>query len=146
MLLAWEERRTTRDVDAVFETDGHGQLLREIRWVADHLALPRSWLNEQATMYAPADYRSGEGTVFDGTNLRVAAAAPAAVLAMKVRASRPTDVADIVFLLGMLDVSAIDEVIAIHDHWFPGDPLPQAKRMIVEDVLGGPPTSGTHSD
>lgn len=144
LALAWEERRTTRDVDAVFETDGHHAFIEEIHWVADQLTLPRSWLNEQATRYAPADYRSHEGTVFDGTNLRVSAAAPAAVLAMKVRAARPTDAADIVFLLDLLGITTIDDVAAVHDRWFPDDPWPEAKRLLVEDLLEGPsrPASG----
>lgn len=135
MALAWDERRTTRDVDAVFETDGHGAFIEEIHAVAKELDLPRSWLNEQATMYAPADYRSNEGTVFSGTNLRVAAASPEAVLSMKVRAGREGDVTDIRFLLDKLGLNTVEAVLTIHDRWFPGDPLPDRKRLRLEDIV-----------
>lgn len=144
MALAWEDRRSTRDVDAVFETDRHDVFVEEIHAVADELGLPGSWLNEQATVYAPADYRSHEGTVFDGRHLQVAAASAEVVLAMKVRAARPSDVDDIRFLLDHLEIPLGDDdgtaralaaVLAIHDRYFPDDPLPPGKRDITEDVL-----------
>ena len=133
--LAWEDRRTTRDVDALFETDGHGILVEEIHGVAQDLGLPESWLNEQATFYAPTDYRSHEGTVYDGHHLQVAAASPQVVLAMKVRAARPTDVDDIRFLLSVLELEDVDAIVEIHDRFFPGDPLPAPKRMLLEDLV-----------
>lgn len=89
-------------------------------------------------MYAPADYRSGEGTVFDGANLRVAAASAEVVLAMKVRAARASDVADIRFLVGYLGVRTLEAVIEVHDRYFPGDQLPEAKALLVEDILRSP--------
>lgn len=142
LALAWEDRRTTRDVDALFETDRHGVLVEEIHDVAAELGLPASWLNEQATFYAPADYRSHEGTVYDGSYLQVAVASAEVVLAMKVRAARPTDVDDIRFLLGVLGIdgpAGIAVVLDVHDRYFPGDPLPTSKQMIIEDLLGGTP-------
>lgn len=50
MTLAYDARRSTRDIDAVFQP--HGVVLEEAWAVADELGLPRWWLNEQASSYA----------------------------------------------------------------------------------------------
>jgi hypothetical protein len=47
MALAYDSRRTTRDVDALFKP--HGIVVEEAQAVAAELDLPRWWLNEQAT-------------------------------------------------------------------------------------------------
>jgi hypothetical protein len=49
MALAYDARRSTRDIDAVFKP--HGLVLDEARAVADELGLPQWWLNEQASAY-----------------------------------------------------------------------------------------------
>jgi len=55
MALAFDSRRATRDVDALFEP--HGIVHEEALAVAAELGLPRWWLNEQASTYvAPAGY------------------------------------------------------------------------------------------
>jgi hypothetical protein len=49
MALAYDSRRATRDVDALFKP--HGIVLEEALAVAAELGLPRWWLNEQASSY-----------------------------------------------------------------------------------------------
>jgi hypothetical protein len=49
MALAYDLRRTTRDIDALFRP--HGVVLAEAQSVALELGLPRWWLNEQASAY-----------------------------------------------------------------------------------------------
>lgn len=49
MLLAYNSRVTTRDIDALFSTDG--PMLEAIREVADEMGWPRTWLNNQASGY-----------------------------------------------------------------------------------------------
>lgn len=122
--LAWDERRTTRDIDAVFETDRHQAFLEEVWAVAQTLGLPRSWLNEQAS-----------ATVWDAPSLRVTSASPEFVLAMKARAGRPSDSADIALLIGLLKLTNVDDVVAIHDSVFPGDPLPGHKVAAVAEAF-----------
>ncbi|WP_157570585.1 DUF6036 family nucleotidyltransferase [Microtetraspora malaysiensis] len=51
MALAYDARRSTRDIDAVFEP--HGIVLDEARAVASELGLPPWWLNEQASAWPP---------------------------------------------------------------------------------------------
>ena len=49
MALAYDSRRATRDVDALFKP--HGIVLEEAQAVAAELGLPHWWLNEQASSY-----------------------------------------------------------------------------------------------
>lgn len=49
MALAYDARRATRDIDAVFKP--HGVVVEEAWAVADELGWPRWWLNEQASAY-----------------------------------------------------------------------------------------------
>lgn len=49
MALAYDARRATRDIDALFKP--HGVVVEEARTVAVELDLPPWWLNEQASVY-----------------------------------------------------------------------------------------------
>ena len=49
MALAYDSRRSTRAIDAVFQP--HGTVVEEARAVAAELGLPAWWLNEQASAY-----------------------------------------------------------------------------------------------
>lgn len=72
MALAYDARRATRDIDAIFKP--HGIVLEEARAVAAELGFPSWWLNEQATAYvAPGGDRSAP-RVFDHRGLRVSVA------------------------------------------------------------------------
>jgi hypothetical protein len=72
MALAYDARRATRDIDAVFKP--HGIVLEEARTVADELGLPDWWLNEQASSYVAPGGDPLAPRVFDHPGLRVAAA------------------------------------------------------------------------
>ena len=90
MALAYDAARVTRDVDAVFKP--HGIVLEEARKVADDLGLPYWWLNEQASVYISGKEDASRRRVFDHPGLRVMAASPAHVFAMKARAARTRDI------------------------------------------------------
>jgi hypothetical protein len=133
MVLAFDARAATRDVDALFEPD---RPVLEAAWeVADELGLPRSWLNNQASSYVSG--RAGRGTpVYDHPNLRVMVTPPEHLLAMKVRAARSVrDADDIRFLLSRLDLENLDDVIELVAKYFPDEPLSERSRQLVEDVL-----------
>lgn len=133
MVLAFDARAATRDVDALFEPDGH--VLDAAREVAAELELPRSWLNNQASSYVSG--RAGRGTpVFDHPNLRVMTTPAEHLLAMKVRAARAARDADDVRLL--LDHLELRSVIAVEDivaRYFPDEPLSDRSRLLLEDLL-----------
>ncbi len=129
LALAYDARRATRDIDAVFQP--HGVVLEEAAVVAEELGLPRWWLNEQAAMYGDPDARR----IFDHPGLRVAAASPEHLLAMKVLAARRRDAEDIGLLVQVLGLSTVDEVLALCADIFPEEPVPDRARLVLEDLL-----------
>jgi hypothetical protein len=59
------------------------------------VGLPRWWLNEQASVYISGKEDAGRRRIFDHPGLRVMAASPAHVFAMKARAARTRDIDDL---------------------------------------------------
>jgi hypothetical protein len=57
MALAYDSRRATRDVDALFKP--HGIVLEEAQAVAADLGLPHWWLNEQLRPITQPDPKNG---------------------------------------------------------------------------------------
>jgi hypothetical protein len=94
MALAYDAARVTRDVDAMFKP--HGIVHEEAMQVATDLGLPRWWLNEQASTYISGKEDADKRRVFDHPGLRVMAASPRHIFAMKARAAR-TRVTSMIF-------------------------------------------------
>ena len=133
MVLAFNSRQATRDVDAVFAPDT--QVLEAAHEGAVELSLPKSWLNNQASSYVSGV--AGRGTpVFDHPNLRVMITPIEHLLAMKVRAARAVrDAEDIRVLLGELQITKMAQVIAIVKKYFADEPLNARSRQLLEDIL-----------
>lgn len=134
MALAYDLRRSTRDIDALLEP--HGVVLAEAQHVATDLGLPSWWLNEQASAYVAASGDPDAPLVFDHPGLRVHAASPRHLLAMKVLASRRRDGADIALLAGRLGLTTRDEILAVCAEIFPDEPVPARAHLLLDDVLG----------
>lgn len=124
--------RSTRGVDALWRP--HGAVLDEAWRVADELGLPRWWLNEQASFYLPPGTGLDGASLFEGAALRVMQASPELLLAMKVRAARTGDRADIRFLADLLSLHSSLEVIELAESVF-DEPVGERQRQVVEDVV-----------
>lgn len=133
MALAYDARRATRDIDAVFQP--HGVVLDEARGVADELGLPHWWLNEQASAYVAPGGDATAPRVFDHPGLRVAAASPEHLLAMKVLAARRRDAEDIRFLVGHLGLTTSEQVLSLCVEIFPDEEVPGRARLVLDDVF-----------
>lgn len=133
MILAYGVGRATRDVDAVFEP--HGAVLEAARRVADAEGLPPWWLNEQASVYLSSLRDRDAAPVFDHPNLRVAAASPEHMVAMKALAARAQDLDDLGTLIARLGLASAEDVFAIVARVFPDEPLPARKRLLIEDLF-----------
>jgi hypothetical protein len=130
--MAFDARRATRDVDAVFEPK------QEIYAAADEvgadLGLPPGWLNDGAKGYVagPDDKASA---VLEVPGLRVLAASPRILLAMKVLAHRiGEDDDDVRLLAAHLDLTRADEVLDVAEQAY-GDRLDAAARFFVEELF-----------
>lgn len=136
MALAYDANRVTRDVDARFVP--HGIVLDEARQVARDLGLPPWWLNEQATAYISGKDDPGKRRVFDHRGLRVMAASPEHVFAMKALAARTRDIDDLRLLAGMIGVETADAALRICVDFFPGEPIPARTEAVLLELFGEP--------
>lgn len=133
MALAYDARRTTRDIDAVFEP----KLLvyEAAAEVAAARSLPPDWLNDSAKGFLYAE-DPHSGPVFEFPGLRVQAASHQMLLAMKVVAARigedDDDVAWLARQLGLRTAEdVLDEVVAIVGQ----ERLSARSRFFVEEIL-----------
>jgi predicted nucleotidyltransferase len=134
MALAYDASRVTRDVDARFVP--HGIVLEEARQVAQDLGLPPWWLNEQASVYISGKDDPGKRRVFDHPGLRVMAASPEHVFAMKALAARARDIDDLRLLAGMAEVHSSADALRICAEFFPDEPVPQRSTAILRELFG----------
>jgi Nucleotidyltransferase of unknown function (DUF6036) len=136
MLLAYDSRVTTRDIDAVFSPDE--PMLKAIREVANEFGWPRTWLNNQANSYVSRT--PGEGSpVFDHPFLHVVATPAEHLLAMKVVAARGVrDGHDIRLLLDRLHLTSTAAVFDIVRRYFPDETITARSRLLVEDLINQP--------
>src|SRR5450755_4413345 len=102
----------------------HGIVAEEARRVADDLGLPPWWLNEQATAYISGKDDPGKRRVFDHPGLRVMAASPEHVFAMKALAARTLDIDDLRLLAGMIGVETADAALRVCADFCPDEPIP----------------------
>ena len=73
--------------------------------------------------------------VFDHPGLRVFAASPEHLLAMKAFAARPRDAEDIRQLVQVLGLHTVDDVLASVREIFPEEQPPGRLRLLLEDIF-----------
>ncbi len=133
MLLAFNARQATRDVDAIWNP--HGIIHDEAVAVAREMGLPDYWLNEQASAFIPRNPEWGSHPALDFSHLRVFASSPHQALAMKAISARDTDREDIQFLIRHLDVHEADAVYEIINRFFPDEEIPMRTKLVMEELL-----------
>lgn len=134
MALAYDAARVTRDVDARFVP--HGIVVDEARQVAKALGLPPWWLNEQATAYISGKDDPGKRRVFDHPGLRVMAASPEHVFAMKALASRTRDIDDLRLLAGMIGIETPEAALQVCTDFYPDEPIPPRTDAVLRELFG----------
>ncbi len=133
MALAYDADRVTQDVDARFVP--HGIVLDEARQVAKDLGLPPWWLNEQASAYISGKDDPGRRRVFDHPGLRVMAASPEHVFAMKALAARTRDIDDLRLLAGIIGVETAEAAIRICVDFYPGESIPPRTEAVLRELF-----------
>ena len=84
-----------------------------------------SWLNEQSAAYMPRGGDPGGLVVFDHPSLRVTAASPERILAMKAMSAHPTDISDLTLLVDMLGYTTPEQVLDSTESLFPPNHSPR---------------------
>lgn len=126
ILEALTQRRTTRDIDAVFEPKG--VVYEAAAVVAEQRGLPGGWLNDAVKGFL-AGSDPAAAPVLDLPGLRCLAASPETLLALKVLAHRVgEDEDDLRLLAAELGLGRAEEVLAIAERTY-GDRLEPAARF-----------------
>jgi hypothetical protein len=130
--LAFDERRSTRDIDAVFEPQA--VVYEAAETVAGQRSLPAGWLNDAVKGFL-AGPDPAAAPVFDLPGLRCLAASPQTLLALKVLAHRVgEDEADLRLLASELGLESAKDVLEVAERTF-GDRLDPAARFFVEQIF-----------
>jgi hypothetical protein len=146
ILFQFDWRKASRDVDArVTSERSHGLVIDAAASAATQLGLPRSWLSENVAMYT----RRGEGEADrillglypspERFGLRVTAAKPSYILAMKLKAlERATiddrDFEDALNLSIECGMSTVDELLEVFRQFFPDEDLPPRAAFRLEEL------------
>lgn len=137
MCLAFDAREATRDVDALFRPVG---LVREAAArVAVKAGVSESWLNDAVKGYLSS--RGAFDPYLELDHLKVFIAQPRYLLAMKCAAMRLGaefhDLDDVRYLLRYLNVTTVEEALAIVTRYFDETQLPPKTRLALEELLPG---------
>jgi hypothetical protein len=136
MTLAYDTRRTTRDVDAVFEPKK--TVYEAARGIADRHDLPEDWLNDAVKGFLHGSDPDAT-PVLDTPGLRVDVASPRYLLAMKLLAARDEDVDDILILYRHCGFRSVDEGLDLVEAAYPGRSIPVRVRYLLEEHLASHP-------
>ncbi len=140
MVLAFNARPSTKDVDAIFEP---AQLIRQVAGeVADRQSLPRGWLNDAVKGFVAGQPEVTVGNLPQFPNLRLTMPVPEYLLAMKCMAARiggttgePSDVSDIVFLIRQLGITTAGAVLDLVASYYPESRISVKTQYLIEGLF-----------
>ncbi|HEY3487550.1 MAG TPA: DUF6036 family nucleotidyltransferase [Gammaproteobacteria bacterium] len=135
MCLVYQARESTRDIDAFFRP------AKQLRTAAARVALendlPETWLNDGVKGFLSAE--GSFSNYMELSNLKVYAADPAYLLAMKCLAARIGeefhDIDDIRYLLRYLNISQPAEAKEVITRYYPLEKFPQKTLYLLEELL-----------
>lgn len=147
MILAFDARPSTRDVDAVFVPKN--EISKAAEQVAEALGLPASWLNDGVKGFVSATGDLTEEGMPQWPNLRILRPSSRYLLAMKCMASRVAgydtggDQDDIVRLCNELNFKQAEEMLNVVCSYYPVNLIPAKTIFFVEEIAellrGGTP-------
>lgn len=142
MLLAYDARNVTKDVDAIVHPPEVGRRL--VAKVAVERGLSADWLNDNVRQFVSSKEAKDELVLPNVSRAGLHITRPTAkyLLAMKVMASRKPlpgyagDYHDIEILLRITKIKSLEEVQKIVDAFFPDTVLPEPTQLAVTEILG----------
>ena len=136
MALEFDTRRATRDIDAVFHPPT--TVADEATAMAQELGLPPGWLSAAASPFIPLP--DEDQVSLDVEGLQVAVSSPANLLAMKMAAGRPQDLADLVVLFRHMKIRSPEQAVKIAERMYGVDSVVlseprESLLLLAESVL-----------
>jgi predicted nucleotidyltransferase len=135
MALAYNRRRITRDIDAVFEPKT--VIYEEALRMADDLGLPPGWLNRGVKGLMPDVAMPQLATeTFSAPGVSVGVASAEYMFAMKASAARSeVDRDDLRTLMGELGIASVDEAFAVVERHYSPERLTPKSQFILEELV-----------
>ena len=139
MILAFDARESTRDVDAVFVPKT--AIYQEAEAIAEAMNLPSSWLNDGVKGFLSADGDLTTDGMPQWENLRIMRPTTRYLLAMKCMAARVADYdtvgdkMDIIHLCNSLDIRTFDEVLNLVEDYYPPDRIPIKTQYFIQEII-----------
>lgn len=133
MALAYNTRRSTRDLDAVFEPKG--VIYQAARVVGDRHDLSQDWLNDGVKGFLPGEDPNAT-TLFDRPGLSVRVASPQYLFAMKAVAARiERDASDLLHLYRLCGFASVEEALECVEQHYPPHLIPPKTAFVLAELL-----------
>lgn len=138
MMLAYDARISTKDVDAVIRPRETGLKLAEI--VGKEMGLPEQWLNDQVKLFLAPREELRE-LPLDMKGLHVTSPVAGYLLSMKAMACRSAlpgyegDLQDLRFLIRKMEITSVAEIQKWIDRYYPDDVIPEPQRSTIEALI-----------
>ncbi len=139
MILAFDARQSTRDVDAVFVPKT--EIYQAAEQIADEMNLPVSWLNDGVKGFVSSDGELTTDGMPQWENLRILRPITSYLLAMKCMAARVAeydtvgDKDDIKHLCKNLGVETPEEVLHIVERYYERSRIHVKTLYFIEEAL-----------
>lgn len=138
MMLAFERRDITRDVDAIFQPASKARPL--IRQVAAEMNLPEDWLNDDVRQFLAPSGPSRD-LPLEIPGLRVMVPTASYLLAMKALAARRPlpgyegDTPDLRFLIRKMGIDSLEEIQQHINRYYPDDVPTPAQQALLKEII-----------
>lgn len=140
LVLAFNVRVTTKDVDAVFQP---AAIVRKLAGqISEVQGLPVDWLNDGVKAFTSSRAEFTAGNLPQFPYLRLTMPVPEYLLAMKCMAARigaaegdPSDVLDIVFLIRHLGLRSAPAVLNLVALYYPQERIAVKTQFLVEGLF-----------
>ncbi len=140
MILAFDARESTRDVDAVFVPKT--KIYEEAARIADEMNLPIHWLNDSVKGFISEEGDVTTEGMPQWESLRIMRPTTRYLLAMKCIAARVAeydtvgDKKDIIHLCKDLGMYTAEEVFTLVEEYYPSPRIPVKTRFFIEEIIG----------
>lgn len=144
MMLAFDARERTKDVDAIIRPAEIGKQLAAK--AASRLNLDESWINDGVKQFISvngtfAPLRVEELELAAKKRLKITRPSASYLLAMKALACRPPlpgysgDVGDIAFLIRKMNIRTLEEIDEHIERFYPTEALNPSARKLIQELL-----------
>ena len=138
MMMAYDTREITKDVDAVIQPSEFGWQV--VRRVGEELGLPEDWMNDDVRQFtAPAEQT--RILPWDAPGIALTAPTAGYLLAMKALACRQPlpgfqgDFDDLRFLIGKIGVTSVSDIQKHIDKYYPDDVITKEDAVVLNAII-----------